>query len=1001
MSIFDSIRSLRKSENSQKIVWRVDPEEGLDFIFLDSALENQNELAINDPYFGFQLTYLKSAQEQGYADANRDGFTIPASIVPRLDADFIALFDLPPLYTGQYRMAFHGNTGSSSFKAVMELMLSDGSVVSHFSLHGPFLKLAEGELYRLSEVDWSAISHLCAHELLEARDKSEYKNNYLIYQLQTARSQGMLISLAQFSNLEISVPNSIGVSIEYTNDGGLHLTPAYGPGMNSQEINNRLGQIGDNADEGILRVKNKIVLLDTDRLDATHEILKNTRISKEQVASFLSAPTAYLNAALIDLDTGFSWRAHGAEIYTHRYFGDTETTPIDWFASNSSVPEPFGFLANTIHSKDSLEEVNALLEGAKINGATVIQYGEKLYDIASEQEVDRCLSIAMEKIEQKSNSLPQSEDESSSGEEALEKAVISIDTNDEVSTHTRANELEKFRPEKQEYTKSQLKRAPYPHQNIGIKWLLAHAEISRVNATSSGALLADDMGLGKTYMTLVAISEAMRRDEEAKISPKPTLIVAPLSLIENWQDEISETFEESPFSDIVVLQIGGDLSKYKIKGSKQETNQEFIGTDIISDMDKIRYSLKVGSGYGHDRLDSPKRLVLTTYQTLRDYQFSLSRIDWGFVVFDEAQNLKNPNTLATRAAKGLKADFKLLATGTPVENSLKDFWCLLDTAVPGLLGAWQSFRTTYVEPILNAEPDTVHNIKLQIGRDLREAVGDYMLRRSKADELDGLPAKTVFSGDSSSSKESFLPILSSEMSGTQLQRYDEIINQVKSVNSEKKQGAVLASLTKLRICGIHPEIAESMNSSLQAKQFISHAFQSSKLKSLISLLDKIKGRNEKVLIFATTKAVQAYVSTLLGIIYNLRVEIVNGDTKAVSSKKDEITRKKIIDAFQLNVGFGVLVMSPIAAGVGLNIVEANNVIHLERHWNPAKEAQATDRVYRIGQKRPVNVYLPMALHPTSISFDLHLNTLLENKVNLSDAVVAPSVVEASDIMSMF
>src|SRR5690554_7084796 len=103
----------------------------------------------------------------------------------------------------------------------------------------------------------------------------------------------------------------------------------------------------------------------------------------------------------------------------------------------------------------------------------------------------------------------------------------------------------------------------------------------------------------------------------------------------------------------------------------------------------------------------PARMVLTTYQTLRDYQFSLSRIDWSMVVFDEAQNLKNPNALATRAAKGLKSDFKLLATGTPVENSLKDFWCLMDTAIPGLLGAWQDFRGRYIAPILSASDDEV------------------------------------------------------------------------------------------------------------------------------------------------------------------------------------------------------------------------------------------------------------------------------------------------------
>ena len=135
--------------------------------------------------------------------------------------------------------------------------------------------------------------------------------------------------------------------------------------------------------------------------------------------------------------------------------------------------------------------------------------------------------------------------------------------------------------------------------------------------------------------------------------------------------------------------------------------------------------------------------------------------------------------------------------------------------------------------------------------------------------------------------------------------------------------------------------------------------------------------------------------------FGLSVDIVNGDTKAVPSKRDSETRKVIIDRFQETPGFGVIIMSPVAAGVGLTVVAANNVIHLERHWNPAKEAQATDRVYRIGQTRDVNVYLPMALHPTTTSFDQKLNGLLVNKVDLSDAVVAPSIIEAQDLESCF
>jgi len=109
----------------------------------------------------------------------------------------------------------------------------------------------------------------------------------------------------------------------------------------------------------------------------------------------------------------------------------------------------------------------------------------------------------------------------------------------------------------------------------------------------------------------------------------------------------------------------------------------------------------------------------------------------------------------------------------------------------------------------------------------------------------------------------------------------------------------------------------------------------------------------------------------------------------------------LIEQFEAQSGFGIIIMSPIAAGVGLTVVGANNVIHLERHWNPAKEAQATDRVYRIGQKKDVSIYIPILLHPKHTSFDLNLNALLQNKIDLKDAVVTPQVVSAGDMQDVF
>ena len=202
---------------------------------------------------------------------------------------------------------------------------------------------------------------------------------------------------------------------------------------------------------------------------------------------------------------------------------------------------------------------------------------------------------------------------------------------------------------------------------------------------------------------------------------------------------------------------------------------------------------------------------------------------------------------------------------------------------------------------------------------------------------------------------------------------------------------------QMRVVSIHDDIDGMISCVPTSKNAIRMMESSAKLGGMLRVLEKVKNRDEKVIIFATTKKVQTVLAAVLQAIYSVTISVINGDTKAVSMKSEE-TRKKILDRFQNEPGFGIIIMSPIAAGVGLTVTGANNVIHLERHWNPAKEAQATDRVYRIGQKKEVNVYLPVSLHPDFDSFDVMLDRLLAQKTILGDAVVSPGIVESSDIV---
>ncbi|PIE46438.1 MAG: helicase, partial [Gammaproteobacteria bacterium] len=339
--------------------------------------------------------------------------------------------------------------------------------------------------------------------------------------------------------------------------------------------------------------------------------------------------------------------------------------------------------------------------------------------------------------------------------------------------------------------------------------------------------------------------------------------------------------------------------------------------------------------------------------------FSLCSIDWGMVVFDEAQNIKNPNAIQTRAAKGLNSDFKLLVTGTPVENSLADFWCLMDTAVPGHLYSYQDFRKKYIKPILEANKpilDIVNSnaksVQLDIGLMLRKDVGHLMLRRTKEDvfsqdasqskygEGKALPQKIVYVGllddASEDSTYKYRQSLSSTMHDFQLATYEAVINEYRKAEHNQ----ALACLHNLRDISLHPQLG-NQGTLIGRKKTINDLKktigQSRKLTSLIVQLDSIKKLNEKCIVFCINKRLQEFLSLALTSIYSVPVHVINGDTKAVAKKQSSETRKSIISAFEAHEGFNIIIMSPIAAGVGLTITGANHVIHLERHWNPAKE----------------------------------------------------------------
>lgn len=915
-----------------------------------------------------QTIVLQMLQEQGSAEPLPNGYRLPAEVVVALDKEQAELLKLPPNFQGSFTTKISGHTRKSSF-GVQLFVKVDGEEYP-YRRKGPYLSLGGNRLYRLRPAELLAIQAIEKHQALPPESRDEQENLHLMALLQTAKRSGMRLDLSNFEALDVVVPENVGIVATRLPDGSLELCPVLGDGSTPDQLNARWNQIDLNNDGGVLRVDNRLVLLEREKMEAIREVLGNQRIPADKVEDFFKTPSAFLDASLVNLDLGFSVRVLGVGRLQHMDFGLLDDQKRDWFAAKGQ-PQPPEALQKSISCEEELDSFKQRLTSARQQGADSVEFGGEFYDIGDAEKVNRVLEKLEHEIYQGEHQpLGQGKEEKEEDGQRKEPVTVLLREAEQINQSLCDRIRSTDSIAKVDW--SGLLRTPYPHQKEGIEWMLRLLtkalqddpdDMYRVQ----GALLADDMGLGKTFMTLVVLGEYLRLQKASGQMQKPVLVVAPLSLLENWEQEIASTFKESLFRDVKVLQSGRDLNEFRIKGAERESVQLAAALDDGQPMAEsdIRYALQIGSDAGVHRLDMDRRLVLTTYQTLRDYQFSMCVIDWGVVVFDEAQNIKNPNTLQTRAAKGLKADFKLLATGTPVENSLGDFWCLMDTAQPGLLGAWQHFRDQWIVPINKASEEDRDAVRRRIGAQLREAVDGFMLRRIKEEQLDGLPTKYIRSAFAHGDIPNLQVVkeMAEVMEGQQLAAYNAVLNEYREKAAvEDMRGHALSTLQQLRILSLHPRLGESTSLMVRGQaQCRKLMAESAKLRVLLRQLDAIRSLGEKVILFLVTKQMQRLLKFWLDQIYGLNIHIINGDTAAVQGKKEILTRKGMIEDFEAVQGFNIIIMSPVAAGVGLTVVGANHVIHVERHWNPAKEAQATDRVYRIGQTRDVYVHLPVSL----------------------------------------
>ena len=422
------------------------------------------------------------------------------------------------------------------------------------------------------------------------------------------------------------------------------------------------------------------------------------------------------------------------------------------------------------------------------------------------------------------------------------------------------------------------------YQLAGLNWLWLCSQLG------VGACLADDMGLGKTIQVLATL---LRHREETPDS-LPALLVVPASLIGNWKAEVAR------FAPALTLSIAhpSETPRMELEQLAKSPAQKLRGIS----------------------------LVITTYSMVVRLEW-LAKIDWSWVVLDEAQAIKNPGAGQTKAVKKLKGSNRVALTGTPVENRLGDLWSIFDFINPGLLGSATKFRD-FAKALENNQHARY--------APLRRLVAPYILRRMKTDPgiAPDLPDKTemqVFCGLAKS--QAILYQQSVKVLAKALESDD--------TSGIQRRGMVLGALTRFKQICNHPSLFTGDGG------YAPEA--SAKFARLGALCEEIAGRGEKVLVFTQFREITEPLAAFLSDIFGRNGLILHGGT-AVKN------RQQLVADFQREDGPPFFILSLKAGGTGLNLTAASHVIHFDRWWNPAVENQATDRAFRIGQQRNVLVH---------------------------------------------
>lgn len=863
---------------------------------------------------------LATLVDNGNAKYFQHECTVPFDSIYLLDETDRKILGIPSLYDKAMRLRGEGMLNSSDFSYKLELLtyIPDGDIIP-FERCANIVSCGEKQ-YLLSESQYRLFYAINQFNMIEENQKTTDYNLRCFSEIKQIALKTDCELDSYLSNENVYTPEKIRIEIgrdgeNYTImpsidiEDGDKFTSAFDRTRKVQGVYSVQNEEGE---------RTRVVLTpgQKENLQPLKEHCCRYK-SRDEIKSIIENPIEYFDPDQFDLSEFYSDRVIEIGVYKPKFYPFICPYKSCWVAGATIECPGNGTTKLTIANMESLIDLEHLIDEANKNNEEIINYKGTSIDV---KDASFLANIARKQLDSPDEPIHPKKD-------CKEHEVLIIEENaEELGFKAKECIIETGR----EYT---LFKNPYlnenfqlkTHQEEGVAWL-QHLYKNK----ASGCLMADDMGLGKTLQILYFIDWHSRKYP----NHHPYLIVAPISLLENWENEYSRFFN-APHLSVTCL-------------TSKDVPRQF-NKKIIDKMQKMD-------------------IILTNYESLRISQLNFCAVTFDIVALDEVQKIKSPGTLATNAAKALKCNFKIAMTGTPVENSLLDLWCIMDFCVPGLLGNAKVFASQYQLPLKNDDTDIV-----ALGNEIHNKLGIFFMRRLKQDVVKDLPKKLEF-------KES------AEMPTLQKNKYKLAVDEY--VNGNQRN--MLLTIMSIREISEHPYLYDSTISSHDTQELIE---TSARLKTTIQLLDKIKLKNEKVIIFAERKATQKMLQKVIWERYCMVAKIINGDTPSITTRQNnpnKQSRQASINEYQATDGFNIILMSPVAAGMGLNVTSANHVIHYSRHWNPAKENQATDRAYRIGQTKDVYVYYPMAISNNFRSFDVTLDELLSRKTSLATSTIFPT-----------